>query len=299
MLLTANPSTGYTYQWARGGVSIPSASKPTYTAATSGAYTVSISLNGETETSDSVKVDAAFKLPADNFKLTITSATCKGSNNGMVNINAVQQLNYTAAITGNGINTSAAFKDTLTFHNLPAGSYSVCITVAGQSDYQQCFDAVVTEPKDLSLYAVVNDGANTVNLLLDGGAQYNINLNGALYTTSDNTITLPLTEGNNLLTVSTDKLCQGTIRRIINISGKINPYPVPFQNTLNLNLGNTPVSNVTVEIHNATDGKLVYSKQYSNQSGVIQLDVSALNNGVYALHLSMDNAEKIFKIIKK
>jgi len=299
VLLTANPSTGYTYQWAKGGVNIPSANKSTYTAAISGAYTVSISLNGETETSDSVKVDAAFKLPADNFKLTITSATCKGSNNGMVNINAVQLLNYTATIGGNGINSAKAFTDTLTFHNLPAGSYSVCITVAGHNDYQQCFDAIVTEPKDLSLYSTVNEAANNVNLVLDGGAQYNFNLNGIVYTTTNSAITLPLTAGNNVLTVTTDKLCQGTVTKIINISGKITPYPVPFQNTLNLNLGNTAVSNVTVEIHNTTDGKLVYSKQYINQSGVIQMDVSALSNGIYALHLSMDNSEKIFKIIKK
>jgi len=124
-------------------------------------------------------------------------------------------------------------------------------------------------------------------------------LNGIVYTTTNSAITLPLTAGNNVLTVTTDKLCQGTVTKIINISGKITPYPVPFQNTLNLNLGNTAVSNVTVEIHNTTDGKLVYSKQYINQSGVIQMDVSALSNGIYALHLSMDNSEKIFKIIKK
>ncbi|BAU52453.1 FG-GAP-like repeat-containing protein [Mucilaginibacter gotjawali] len=299
VLLSANPSTGYTYQWAKGGVSIPSATKPTFTATATGAYTVSISLNGETETSDSVKVDAAFKLPADNFKLSVTSATCKGSNNGMVNINAVQLLNYTATITGNGINAAKAFTDTLTFNNLPAGSYSVCITVAGHSDYQQCFDAVVSEPKDLSLYSTVNEAANNVNLVLDGGERYNINLNGVVYTTTNSAITLPLTAGNNVLTVTTDKLCQGTISRIISISGKINPYPVPFQNVLNLNLGNANIGNVTVEIHNTTDGKLVYSKQYNNQSGVIQLDVSALGNGIYALHLSMDKSEKIFKIIKK
>lgn len=239
-----------------------------------------------------------FTLPASNFKLGITSATCKGSSDGSVNITAVQNLNYTATVTGNGLNTPYPFTRSTIINNLAAGTYHICMTVAGQPNFSQCYDAVVTEPADLSVYSMINTD-NSLTLALSGGSQYNILLNGATYTTSDNSITLPMAEGNNDLTVSTDRLCQGSYKKLINISGKLIPYPDPFGGILNLNLGNNTINNVLVDIHNVADGKLVYSQKYIAQSGVLQLDLTNLDNGVYALHLSMDNFDKVYKIIKK
>jgi Secretion system C-terminal sorting domain len=174
----------------------------------------------------------------------------------------------------------------------------VCITVAGQANYSQCYNVVVTEPQDLSVYSTINSD-NSLTLALTGGNQYNIQLNGVSYTTANSSITLPLVQGNNSLTITTDRLCQGTFQKVINGSGNITPYPVPFQNTLNINLGNANINNASIEIHNLSDGRVVYTKQYINQSGVLQLDVSNLDNGVYLLHLIIDNSDKIFKIIKK
>ena len=210
----------------------------------------------------------------------------------------MQNLNYTATITGNGLNTVYPFSTSLNINNLSAGTYSVCLNIAGQTSYQQCYDLVVKEPQDLSVYTTINTG-NTITLNLDGGSQYNIKLNGALYTTANNSITLPLAAGNNELTVTTDRLCQGTVNKSINYSDQIIPYPVPFQNTLNLNMGNNNINNVSVEIHNLQDGKLVYSNKYVDQSGILQLDLTGLTDGVYALYLTMDNSEKIFKILKQ
>jgi hypothetical protein len=240
-----------------------------------------------------------YDLPASNFQVAITSVTCKGSADGSVSVTASQSLNYTATITGNGLNTPYPFTSTANITNLAAGTYSVCITVAGQSNVSQCYNVVVTEPKDLSVYSVVDDKTNTLNLNFSGGNQYNIQLNGATYTTTNNSISLPLQIGNNELAVTTDKFCQGAFTKVINSSGKITPYPVPFQNTLNINLGNNNIGNVIVEVHSIGDGKLVYSKKYANQSGVLQFDLSNLDNGVYAFHLVMDSAEKIFKVIKQ
>jgi hypothetical protein len=300
VVLAANPSSGYNYQWTKDGVNINSATSASFSASESGVYKVTISLNNASQVSaDSISVNVVFTLPADNFDLTITSATCDNTNDGSVKIAAKQNLNYTATITGNGLNNAYPFNTSTTINNLAAGNYSVCITVAGQPNYQQCFGVVITQPADLSVYAAVNSNSKTVNLTLSGGAQYDINLNGNIYTTTNNTITIPLNDGNNDLVVSTDKLCQGTIEKLINISGQITPYPVPFQNTLNMNLGLNIINNVSVEIHNVSNGSLVFLKQYVNQSGVLQLDLTGLPNGIYALHLSMDQSDKIFKIIKQ
>jgi hypothetical protein len=171
--------------------------------------------------------------------------------------------------------------------------------VPAQNGYQQCYDVVITEPQPLSVYAVVDPSNNDLNLSLSGGNQYKIKLNGDIYTTSNSNITLPLQAGDNNLEVTTDRLCQGTFAKIINILGRIVPYPVPFQSTLKMNLGNQNISNVLIEIHTVTDGQIVYTNKYFNQSGVIELDLSSLKNGIYALHLNLNGTEKVFKIIKE
>jgi hypothetical protein len=229
----------------------------------------------------------------------MNSVTCRGSKNGSVNIIAYQNLNYIATISGNGINTPYSFTNSVDISNLAAGPYSICITVAGQPSYQQCFDITISEPKDLSVYSTINNANSTISLALNGGTQYNIALNGQQYTTTDNSITLPLVKGDNDLTVTTDKLCQGIIQKLINISGVLAPYPNPFQNVLEVNIGDKPMNNVMVKIQNVTDGRVVYSKQFANQSGVLRLDLSNLMEGAYVLQLSIDNSEKIFKILKK
>ncbi|HWD87509.1 MAG TPA: FG-GAP-like repeat-containing protein [Mucilaginibacter sp.] len=241
---------------------------------------------------------ATIFLPQNNFTIAVTSATCRGSKDGSVKIEAAQSLNYIATITGNGLNSPYPFTDSVQINNLSAGTYNVCITITGQSGFSQCYDVVVAQPQDLSVYSTVNPD-NSLTLMLNGGNQYNITLNGTLHTTSDNFITLPLAVGNNDLKVTTDRLCQGTYQKIINVSGNITPYPVPFEDVLNLNLGNTIIGNVIVKINDISTGKLVLSGQYSDISGVLQLDTTPLGNGAYVLHLLMNNTEKIFKIVKK
>lgn len=240
-----------------------------------------------------------FSLPADNFTVSAVSATCKGSNNGIINISASQSFTYTATLTGNSLNKTQSFTTAGAFSNLSPGTYSVCITLAEQSDYKQCFDMVITEPKDLSLYSTINAGNKTVDLALTGASVYHINLNGTDYTTTNAAINLPLNAGNNKLSITTDKECQGTIAKLINLSGIISPYPVPFQSTLNVNIGLTPVKNVSVQIYSVTDGKPVYTRQFTNQAGVLQLDAANFKSGIYTLHLILDGNENIFKVIKQ
>jgi hypothetical protein len=182
--------------------------------------------------------------------------------------------------------------------NLSAGNYSVCITVAGHTDYMQCDDVIVTEPKDLSVYSTVNNSTNSITLNLQGGANYNVNLNGVQYSTTENQITLSLSKGMNKLTVTTDKECQGVVQKEITVSDKVLIYPNPFESTINLSIGNEVINKATVKIYSAKTGQMLYSKQYLNQSGIIALDLSSLENGLYILNMSLDNSETIYKIMK-
>jgi hypothetical protein len=81
---------------------------------------------------------------------------------------------------------------------------------------------------------------------------------------------------------------------------KMMPYPNPFTDLVKLNIGNEGISKARVEISNlSAGGKVVYTNQYSNVSGVLQVNPGNLRNGVYVLKLTTDNLVRVFKIVKQ
>lgn len=77
------------------------------------------------------------------------------------------------------------------------------------------------------------------------------------------------------------------------------PYPNPFQNTLSINLGEDKVSSGLIKVYNVKNGKLMLTQKVINQSGVVKIDLSGLDSGIYSLNTSMDNVESASKVIKK
>jgi hypothetical protein len=282
-----------------GAASFTAVSKTTLTAVVAGGSSGNVSVTAPGGTVSLTGFTFMYTLPTSNFVLTTTGTTCNGSDNGSLKITAAQTLNYTATITGNGLNTPYTFTTTKTITNLAPGTYNVCITVTDQPDYKQCYDAMITEPKDLSVYAEVNPNQDQLSLALGGGVNYTIKLNGVQYNTTESSINLPLSLGDNEVEVTTDKLCQGIFKKIFNIESRIIPYPNPFQSALKLNLGIKSVGSVVVEIHDLANGKLVYLKQYANQSGILSLELGELKNHVYSLKLTRDGKENVYKILKQ
>ncbi|WP_184549538.1 MBG domain-containing protein [Mucilaginibacter sp. FT3.2] len=296
--LSVSPATGYTYQWSVDGNAINGATSSTYVATKTGGYTVAITANNYTTYSLYTSVLSQLQLPPNNFSLMVTSATCKASNNGSIHVSALQKLKYTAVLSGNNLNQSYPFTDSLTIGSLSPGNYNICFSVDGEI-FNQCYQVKITEPKDLSVYSTIDPKLNNLNLQLDGGNSFKIVLNSVTYNTSQKEISLPLATGYNKLSITTDNLCQGMVEKIIVVADKIIPFPNPFQNVLNVNIGNLNVNNVSVNIVNTLNGKRVYNNQYTNQSGVMQFDMSGLPNGVYYLNLNLDNNKSGYKIIKK
>jgi hypothetical protein len=239
-----------------------------------------------------------FSLPVNNFTVAMTSASCRGSSNGSIGITAVQSLSYTATISGS--TTSYPFSSSTTIPNLAAGTYTVCIMVAGQS-FQQCYTVVISEPKDLALYvASINPAARTVDLLLTGGDTYHISLNGGTaISTSQSNVTLNLQAGSNHIVLTSDKPCQVPRDTLINLSANPIPYPVPFEGPLNVNLGPDIIKLTTITIYSVANGAKVFSGSYSNRSGVLTLDLGTLRTGVYELWLTRDQQTTNAKITKQ
>ena len=299
--LNVSPAnTAFKVQWIKNGIAIPGETQWIYTARTSGTYSVSITYGSSpTQTADPVTVRVLLTLPANNFAISETNVTCKGSNNGSITINARLPYNYTAIVTGNNIVKTVKFNSGSLVNGLAGGNYTICIGVDGFPDYQQCFTVNLTEPKDLSVYANIDKPGNVVELVLNGGDTYNIKLNDKVYNTTAGVITLPLAHGINKLSIGTDKLCQGVVEKLIDLSDAIIPYPNPVRNVLNINLGNTVVNSAAIFISSINGGRLLYKKEFINPYGLLQVDLTDFNYGVYLVRLILDNKESIYKITKQ
>ena len=274
-----------------GKVHIVAAGSAVITASQAGNAT----FNAATEVSQTL--DVVYTLPPSNFSVKATDETCKTSNNGSINITAVQALSYTASITVNGGTTTYPFSTVLAVNNLQAGTYNVCITVAGQPTYKQCFDVTIKEPKDLAVYSSIRNDGNSVFLKLEGSDTYRIELNGQVINTSDQEISLPLVKGNNIVKISSDKSCQGVITKTFLTTNSISLYPNPVKSVLNITTGSSESNAVKVDIH-GLDGRLVHTSQHKSEYGQVSVDLSKLNKGLYVLTLTVGNSKTVHKIIK-
>jgi photosystem II stability/assembly factor-like uncharacterized protein len=285
-------------QWYKDGIAIAGETNQSLVVKSSGSYTGSMVYgNAAPQTSKPVQVRVVFALPANNIRVASTSVTCKGSKNGSISIHANQAASYTATLSG-GTNKTLTLSSDAKFDDLAPGNYTVCITISSYPEYQQCFDLVITEPKDLSVYTIANKPSNTVELMLDGADFYHISINGKLYT-STGSVTLPLNKGMNKIAISTDKLCQGTVEKVIDLSDKIIPYPNPVRDVLNINLGNTLVANASITITSVNGGRVLYRKEVANSYGVLQVNMAEFQYGVYLVRLKLDNNESVYKITKQ
>ena len=255
----------------------------------------------ETPIGDTVGSDGCtvFTLPTSNFQLQISSETCRNSNNGSIAITAVEILNYTAQLTGDGIDTSTAFTTTTAFNDLEAGNYTVCITIDTQPGYEQCFNVTITQPEDLSVFSRVSNSTDKISLELSGSSEYYIELNGKTITTTNNEIELELIRGLNTLKVSTDKDCQGIYTETIYNFNVIKIYPNPINdNKLTINTSDALLETIQVKLYSII-GKVILSKTYALNNGSITINLPNISKGIYILNVNDGITTTNFKVIKK
>jgi len=102
--------------------------------------TVSISVSGE-----------GFSLLDNNNKISVGSCTCNGKKDGYL-LFSIVDTNYDYTITVSGFTNPVKINgtnNTGSLTGLGKGTYSVCFKVDGQSNYEQCFEAVISEPDSL------------------------------------------------------------------------------------------------------------------------------------------------------
>jgi hypothetical protein len=236
-----------------------------------------------------------FGLPGNNFSLKNSNITCRNANDGSIAITAVQSLNYSAHISGTGLDSTFTFTTGATVTNLAAGTYELCVTVDGQTGYEQCFTGILSQPEDLSVFVAV--APQQVVLSLGGSVAYRVSLNDSVFSTTSSTLTLPVRNGRNTLSVSTDKYCQGTVYKEFTVMGGLAVYPNPFHTSFSVNLGAKVVKQALVQVFDG-NGRLALSKVYRNQSGLLSIDLPQAAPGLYVVKVSADGQESNFKILK-
>jgi 1,4-alpha-glucan branching enzyme len=241
----------------------------------------------------------AFTLPANNFAVMSSSETCRNSNNGNIEITAQQNLNYTATLNGASVNTSENFTQTVSFSNLEAGDYSVCITVDGQDNYEICYDLTITEPENLQVFSRVNSEAKQLTLTLEGSDIYYIELNDFVYETALNEITLDLPSDINRLKISTNKDCQGTYEEVIRLTNQVIAYPNPAKGgVISIDAGLNHSGAVRIVITNISGQQVKQVSQIAD-NGLILLGIDDLAAGVYFVQLASKDSSSTFKFIKQ
>ncbi|MEX0291070.1 MAG: reprolysin-like metallopeptidase [Flavobacteriaceae bacterium] len=240
-----------------------------------------------------------FRFPPDNFTVAITSESCRGSNDGNINITAAQTMDYSITIDGNGLMLNEDFTDTYLADNLSAGTYTICITgTDGTNDFEPfCFEAVVTEPDQLGVSSIVNQSGLQAVLTLSGSNSYNIELNGIISTVALSEITLDLKDGLNTLKVSTDLPCQGSYEEEIFVSSEPIVYPNPFSEGPTIFLGREEQS-VEINVY-ALNGRLVERKNYNPNGMQVELNLNELPSGVYIMNVKGSRVKSSHKIIKR
>jgi len=241
-----------------------------------------------------------FSLPANNFMILTKGESCIASDNGTIEIEAVKALSYTVTLTGSGEPISMPFTNTTSFNDLVAGDYKVCFTIAEASSYESCFDVTITQPEALSVSSKVSTLKSEITLDLIGGSKYFVKLNGEVFITSENQITLPLNAVENKLSVQTDKSCQGEYSQTIFLSTEVIIYPNPMEGgDVYILLGNSSKREVELSLYSTKGTSVIPKKSFSVIDNRVKLNVDALPTGVYILNVKADDMLLTKKIVRK
>ncbi|WP_111708206.1 VPS10 domain-containing protein [Lutibacter citreus] len=231
-------------------------------------------------------------IPTNNFKIKATSETCSSSNNGIIEIVARKEFNYTVNLKGNSIDKEASFTKNFTFEDLDTGVYNICIKVDEIPSFEGCYTINITEPDALKVSSTVNKSSQKVSIYLKGASKYYVTLNEKTIITSASNLDLELENGINNLIVKTAKDCQGKYSEKIDISTLgVQLFPNPVKDVLFIK-GLTKESELKIY---STEGKLL--KHYK---GVLKnnIDLSSLGSGVYLYSIMKNSEKKSGKFIK-
>jgi len=256
------------------------------------------------DTPAGAKVDVTgcqiFELPVNNYKVEVSSATCIGTSDGVIDLSVEDASHdYTVTITGKDNVTITGTNKTGSVTGLAKGTYEVCFTVDGQSNYEQCFEVVVGEPPALTAFIDIDNDNKRTSIQMTGSKKYNVTINGLKKTVTGNSFEANLSTGLSIIRVDTDLECQGFVEKEVFISEDIHYYPNPTNNDVKVHVGGED-TRVKVSVF-SEKGDLIYTRYQDIADESRKTNINLVNQipGTYIVIMESKTVRKTFKVIRE
>ncbi len=238
-------------------------------------------------------------LDSSSVNVKTVSESCVGQQDGSIVVEGRQNFDYTVTVSnGGGTPITQAFTGAgqTSFTSLAPGTYEVCATIAGATNYEQCFEVTIGASQDISLRVSSKVQSRVYSFEIDAGTPpYKVLLNDKLvHTSNTKNFDLELQESGKL-EVKTAKSCEGTFTSRIN-GVFLMQNPVSEYIHLNLPLG-LEKSYIDVTIFDV-NGKLIVKQSVKNEDNNLQIPFENFKYGVYILNLGIENVKPI-KFLKQ
>ncbi len=243
-----------------------------------------------------------FGLPAANYTLKMTAATCPGMSNGGMSLEFGDKK-YTYLVDVKGpLNYAKTLKAiggaNQSLEKLALGTYQLSISIEGQKDYLQRFDFQITEPASLLVQSNIKSDTSMLELNLSGAKLYYIQFNQKIHEVRESSWSAELTKGPNLIKVWTDHSCQGSFNREIFQSENIRCYPNPCEDELQVYVAGQD-DYVEIQLMNLQGGIVYKAHKQLDVNRVVKLVVSDLKSGIYLVQVKGNTVNQQAKIVKK
>jgi hypothetical protein len=296
--LSASPAGATSYQWLLNNVSIPGATASNYTTSAVGNYTVIVSTNNCTDTSNPVVVSLG-TAPVATVTTSGPTTFCQGNSviltANSVTGNTYQWMQNNAIIPGAG---------TAAYTANAAGSYTVIVTNNGCSDTST---PVVVTVNPLPVVAITQAGSTFT--ATGGFSSYQWYLNGTAITgaTSNTFVT---TQAGSYYVIVSDSNCQKQSNTVVvlsivgadNASSTISLFPNPndgeFRISGHVGSGNEEITICVSDIF----GKVVSREHCRALSGKIDYKYTmpkTASSGLYILKVTSQGLSTSMQFQKK
>lgn len=239
-----------------------------------------------------------FSLP-ENYEILSRDVSCFQGDDGSISIK-LKNPDYTYSIAMTGQEEIVKLPENTTdyqFETLTAGVYTLCFTIDEEPGYSQCFDITIGQPGAIDVVSTYDKSTTTVRLELNGSKRYYVELNGSEKVLETGIHSLDLVDGENEIHVRGDLECQGSFTEKIIVTQSLTAYPNPTEDYIYIKLPEGSGS-LSVGIYDLTGRMLIHTQsEVTNNNAFV--DLSQLEGGIYAIHLSNDQVDETIKVIKK
>ena len=244
----------------------------------------------------------------DDFTAKATSTSCPNTANGMLTVEFKVNQTHILTITGPN-NFSANYTQqngsTLMVTDLEPGTYTIVANseigrLVGAPNVE--FSLNIETPEEfISGKTVIDYTAKKASIVVSGSKNYQVLVNDKTYSfqvenVDNHQLSFPLDEGANVISIETDKICQGVFNDSVVISNAI-LSPNPVADILKVD-GLDLMTNVQLILSNLSGVTLLQEYRLIG-NGTLEMNISNLSPGIYMLTIKEGDKEINLKFVKK